>query len=103
MNHKMTRIANNHKTVTGIILTTMASTLFMVVLITQTLGHPANARILTNADNINAIQNTNCDGDVCQTLSCINSNCRENSSQVSNSNSTTPCFLPCLPSPSKSP
>ncbi|MFZ0513309.1 MAG: hypothetical protein WAM14_17000 [Candidatus Nitrosopolaris sp.] len=117
MNHGVTSIAENPKTATGtgraMILTTVALVLFTAMLIMATIEYPyrpANARGLTNVNHIDAIHNTHCDGDVCQTLTCINNNCRSTgSSEVLNSistarnNSTIPCYLPCLPAQSKSP
>ena len=99
MNHEMTRVA---KTTTLLLLAAM--------FITVTLAYPANARSLTNsaASSTTSVSagttttsSTNCNGDVCQTVQCINNNCRTNSSKVLNPN--VPCYLPCLPaaSPSK--
>src|SRR5437588_8072121 len=102
MNHKMTRTTKNHNLAAGMLLTTVALVLFTAMLMTLTLENPANAKSLTNANNITSIHNSHCDGDVCQTLVCINNICRSNSNQVLNPN--VPCYLPCLPAapPSKS-
>src|SRR5690348_7742514 len=99
----MTSITKYYKTAVmgrAMILTALVS--FTAILMMATLEYPANARSLTNANNITSIHNTQCDGDVCQTLVCINNNCHSNSTQILNSN--VPCYLPCLPaqSPSKS-
>lgn len=102
----MATITKNHNTATNThrarILTPVALLLFTAMLITTTMGYEANARSLTNGNNISVIHNTNCDSNACQTLLCINGNCRSNSSQVLNSD--VPCYLPCLPAqpPSKS-
>jgi hypothetical protein len=79
----------------AIILTPVLSVLVMAILTILTLTYPANARSLTNDNNTSVTHNTNCDGNTCQTLLCINDNCHSNSSQVLNSN--VPCYLPCLP------
>jgi hypothetical protein len=119
MNHGVTSVAKNVNTATGtgraMILTTVALVLFTAVLM-MALEYPyspANATSLTNVNRIDAMHNTHCDGDVCQTLTCINNHCQsmsssqvanqpQSSSQVANqpqsSTSTTPCYLPCLPS-----
>lgn len=101
MNHKMRRTINNHNTAAGMIFTTVALVVFTAMSMTLPLENPANAKSLTNANNITSIHNTHCDGDACQTLACINNLCRTNSSQVLNPN--VPCYLPCLPAapPSK--
>jgi hypothetical protein len=101
MNHKMTGITKNHNTASGMIFTIVALVLFTAMSMTLSLENPANAKSLTNANNITGIHNTHCDGDVCQTLACINNLCRTNSSQGLNPN--VPCYLPCLPAapPSK--
>jgi hypothetical protein len=130
MNHGVTSVAKNVNIATGtgraMILTTVALVLFTAVLMMATLEYPyspANATSLTNVNRIDAMHNTHCDGDVCQTLTCINNHCQsmsssqvanqpqtssqvanrpQTSSQVANqpqtSTSTTPCYLPCLPS-----
>ncbi|SRR6266487_2507996 len=101
----MTTVTKNHKTVIGTdrdtILIPVSLVLFTAMLMMATMGYAANARSLTNGNNISVTHNTNCDSNACQTLLCINDNCRSNSSSVSNSNA--PCYLPCLPAqPSKS-
>ena len=95
----------NRKTATGMdsatILIPVALVLFTAMLIMTAIGYAANARSMTS-NNISVIHNTNCDSNACQSLLCINDNCRSNSSQVINSN--VPCYLPCLPAqaPAKS-
>ena len=79
----------------SMILTPLVLSLFTAMLMILTMGGLANARSLTNGNNISVTHNTNCDSNACQTLLCINNNCRSNSSQVLNSN--VPCYLPCLP------
>ncbi|MFZ0895236.1 MAG: hypothetical protein WAZ77_12110 [Candidatus Nitrosopolaris sp.] len=97
----MTSLTKNHKTTEmgrTMILATAALVLFTAMLMMATLEYPyraANATSLTNANHITTIHNTHCDGVVCQTLGCINNDCRTNTSQVLNSN--VPCYLPCLP------
>ena len=75
------------------ILTTVALVLFTAVLMMATLEYPyspANATSLTNVNHIDAMHNTHCDGDVCQTLTCINNHCQSMSSrQVANQPQTT--------------
>jgi hypothetical protein len=84
----------------------------------------ANATSMMNLNHIDATHNTHCDGDICQTITCIDNNCQSISThQLANSNqpynqpqnsnqpynqpqnsnqlglgSTTSCYLPCLPS-----
>ena len=137
MNHGVTSVAKNVNTTTGTgRAMILALVLFTAVLMMGTLEYPyspANATSLTNVNRIDAMHNTHCDGDVCQTLTCINNHCQsmsstqvanqpqtssqvanqpqtssqvanqpQTSSQVANqpqtSTSTTPCYLPCLPS-----
>ena len=82
MNHGVTSVAKNVNTATGtgraMILTTVALVLFTAVLM-MALEYPyspANATSLTNVNRIDAMHNTHCDGDVCQTLTCINNHCQ---------------------------
>ena len=42
----------------------------------------ANATSMTNAEHIDANHNTHCDGDICQTVTCINNNCQPLSTQL---------------------
>ena len=42
----------------------------------------ANATSMTNAEHIDATHNTHCDGDICQTVTCINNNCQSLSTQL---------------------
>src|SRR6266487_5999647 len=95
----MTTKTRNRKTAAGMdrtmILTPVVLLLFTAMLMMASMGYAANAKSLTNGNNISVTHNTNCDGNACQTLLCINDNCRSNSTQVLNSN--TSCYLPCLP------
>ena len=94
----------NRKTATGtdmaMILTPVVLLLFTAMLMMASMGYAANAKSLTNDNNISVTHNINCDGNVCQTLLYINDNCRSNSTQVLNSN--TSCYLPCLPAQTSS-
>jgi hypothetical protein len=101
----MTAKTKNHKPAIGRNRTTILIPVTLVLLIAMlmmTHGYEANARGLTSSNNISVTHNTNCDSAACQSLLCINDNCRSNSSQVINSD--VPCYLPCLPAqpPSKS-
>jgi len=96
------------------ILITVVLTLSTAILITGTSGDSANAKGLTSPKTTDNVQDTNnhgvdtihrthCDGNVCSTLSCINSICRTDTNQIGNSkvNSSGKCYLPCLPAQSK--
>jgi hypothetical protein len=66
--------------------------LFTVMLTIGALAYPygiANAKKLISATHISTSHTTNCDGDVCQMLVCINNKCH-GSNPGQGSNSTTP-------------
>ena len=70
-------------------MTTVVLILFTVMLTVAALAYPydiANAIKLTGAIHISTSHTTNCDGDVCHVLICINNKCHgSNPSQGSNS------------------
>jgi hypothetical protein len=74
------------------IMATVALVLFTVMLTVAAIVYPydiANARKLTGAIHISTSHTTNCDGDVCQMVVCINNKCH-GSKPNQGSNSTNP-------------
>jgi hypothetical protein len=74
------------------IIVTVALVLFTVMLTVAAIAYPygiANAKKLTGSIHISTSHTTNCDGDVCQMLVCINNKCH-GSNPGQGSNSTTP-------------
>lgn len=70
----------------------VALVLFTVMLTVAAIVYPydiANARKLTGAIHISTSHTTNCDGDVCQMVVCINNKCH-GSKPNQGSNSTNP-------------
>jgi len=59
----------NRKTATGtdmaMILTPVVLLLFTAMLMMATMGYAANARSLTNGNNISVTHNTSCDSNAC--------------------------------------
>src|SRR2546427_9466923 len=92
---KITNRKTSTETDRATILIPLALVLFTAMLMMTAMGYAANAGSLTNGNSISVTHNTNCDSNACQTLLCINDNCRSNSSSVLHSND--PCYLPCLP------
>ncbi len=74
------------------IMATIAFVLFAGMLTVAALAYPnniANARKLTGAIHISTSHTTNCDGDVCQMVVCVNGKCH-GSKPSQGSNSTSP-------------
>lgn len=65
------------------------------MLLIMTIGYEADARGLTNDNNISVTHNTNCESNACQTLLCINDNCRSNSSSIKIKRSLLPPLSAC--------
>lgn len=63
----------NHTTkLNSMILTTVALVLFTAMLMAAALGYPYH---MANASSFSKKSSTNCEGDVCHTLICVNNNC----------------------------
>ena len=81
----ITKIINN------MILATVALVLFTAMLMSAALGYSYNA---AHASSFTKRSSTNCEGDVCHSLICINENCHRSVSALNSTqqllNSTKP-------------
>ena len=82
MNHRATSVVENHVAATRttrVMISAVVVLLSAAILTMTNLEYPytlANATSMTNLNHIDATHNTHCDGDTCQSITCLDNNCQ---------------------------